>query len=61
MYNLGGGWVFMNFKISYTFKTIHKEILGKEHASHSLSELAATLETFHFTADNTGHHRGEWA
>lgn len=58
MYNLGGVWVFMNFKIFYMFKTIHKEILGKENVNHSMSELAATWETLHFTADNTGYQRG---
>lgn len=57
MYNLGGVWVFMNFKIFHTFKTVHKETLGKENVNHSTSELAATLETFHFTADDTGYHR----
>lgn len=51
----------MNFKIFYTFKTIHKEILGKENANHSMSELAATLKPFisqPTTLDTTG---GEWA
>lgn len=39
--------MFVNFKIFYLFKTIHKKILGKKRKkfNHTISELAATLET----------------
>lgn len=36
--------MFVNLKIFYLFKMIHKKILGKKKFNHAISELAATLE-----------------